>query len=321
MYYFIVNQTSRSGKAAKIWSSLQVYLQQNNIEFRYWILEYEGHATELAGLICRNYEGEINLVVVGGDGTVNEVINGITDFDRVNFAVIPTGSGNDFIRGLKLKGKPIAHLKRILGSDTIKPIDIGEVSWKDYTGATGKRLFAISAGIGMDAIVCKKALTSKIKKVLNKIGLGKLTYLIITVQTLFSMETVDAGAEFDGLVCESVGQAADTNSRVYKKLIFSAAMNFRAEGGGVPMAPKADATDGLLSVCSVAGIPKWITFFVLPILVVAKHERLKGIDIVDTKRVSMRLNRAEVLHADGEYIGDVTEVTYECKSKVLKIIM
>lgn len=338
MYYFIVNQTSRSGKAAKIWETLQAYLQQNNIEFRYWILEYEGHATELTSLICKNYEGEIKLVVVGGDGTVNEVINGITDFDRVSFAVIPTGSGNDFIRGLKLKGKPIDHLKRIVASSNSSPIDIGEVSWLDENGDGGRRFFGISAGVGMDAIVCKKALTSKIKKVLNKIGLGKLTYLIITVQTLFSMKTVDAKVQFTGAGAEgappasalapsgapvpgAAAPAPHSLSRTYEKLIFAAAMNFRAEGGGVPMAPKADATDGLLSICSASGIPKWRTFFVLPVLVMAKHESLKGVEIIDTQEVSMKLNRAEVLHADGEYLADVTEVTFKCIPARLNIMI
>ncbi len=321
MFHFIVNTSSRSGNAARIWSELESYLKQRNIDFRYWILEYEGHATEVASLICDNYAGEINLVVVGGDGTVNEVINGITDFDRVRFAVIPTGSGNDFIRGLKLKGKPIDHLKRIVASTQSKFIDIGNVTWTDDKGNSGYRLFAISAGVGMDAIVCKKALTSKIKKVLNKIGLGKLTYLVITVQTLFSMKTVDADVEFEGEICDGTGDGVEVYSRVYKKLIFSAAMNFRAEGGGVPMSPKADATDGLLSVCSVAGIPKWRTFLVLPILVMAKHEPLKGVEIIDARQVRMKLNRAEVLHADGEYIGDVTEVTFRCKHRALKIMM
>ncbi len=301
MYYFIVNQTSRSGKAAKIWEKLQAYLQQNNIEFRCWTLEYEGHATELASLICDSYEGQIKLVVVGGDGTINEVLNGITDFDRVSFGVIPTGSGNDFIRGLKLKGKPLDHLKRILSSNNDERIDIGNVSWTDHMGVKGSRLFAISSGVGMDAIVCKKALTSRIKKVLNKIGLGKLTYLIITVQTLFSMETVDAKLTF----------AADKQS-TYNKLIFSAAMNFGAEGGGVPMAPHADAKDGMLSVCSIAGVAKWKTFFVLPILVLAKHETLKCVDIVNTPQISMKLSKPEVLHADGEYLGDVTQAEFKC---------
>ena len=66
-------------------------------------------------------------------------------------------------------------------------MDLGEVNFGEK-----KRLFAISAGIGLDALVCKKALKSTIKDILNKIRLGKLTYLVLTVQSLFTMQTADA---------------------------------------------------------------------------------------------------------------------------------
>mgnify|MGYP007019926197 FL=1 len=61
-------------------------------------------------------------------------------------------------------------------------MDLGEVNFGEE-----KRLFAISAGIGLDALVCKKALKSTIKDILNKIRLGKLTYLVLTVQSLFTI--------------------------------------------------------------------------------------------------------------------------------------
>ena len=109
-------------------------------------------------------------------------------------------------------------------------------------------------GAGLDALVCKKALKSKVKDALNKLHLGKLTYLFLTVQSLFTMQTTDAGAVFDG-----------KGQKNHKKMIFAAAMNFRAEGGGVPMAPGADAQDGKLSVCMAWGIPKWRTFFMFTI--------------------------------------------------------
>ena len=59
-------------------------------------------------------ETQIDLIVVGGDGTINEVLNGIRDFDRVRLGVIPTGSGNDFCRNLKLPGTPEESLRQIL---------------------------------------------------------------------------------------------------------------------------------------------------------------------------------------------------------------
>ena len=107
----------------------------------------------------------------------------------------------------------------------------------------------------------------------------------------------------------------------FKGLIFSAAMNFFAEGGGVPMAPRATAIDGKLSVCTVHKIPKWLTFLYLPILVLAKHEHLPGVNITDCKTLDLKLEVPMTLHADGEYLGDVTDVQYECLPEKLRLIV
>lgn len=306
MYYFIVNEKSKSGRTARLWKELKMYLKDNQVEYQVKVPKYEGHATKLTREICEKDKGDIKLVIIGGDGTANEVINGITDFERVSFGIVPMGSGNDFVRGLGFKGKPVRHLKRIVESRGSQRIDLGRVTWNN---GEGTRLFAISSGVGMDAIVCKKAEKSKIKNVLNRLGLGKLTYLFITVWTLFSMETVEGSIDY--------GNGLKKN---FSRLIFAAAMNFKAEGGGVSMAPKASAKDGLLSLCSAAGIPKWRTFFVLPVLVAAKHEKLKGIEVKDSAVITIELNKPEVLHADGEYLGDVTMVEFKCEPEKLKIM-
>lgn len=311
MLYFIVNEKSRSGKGAQIWQEVQSTLRERKIKYKAWITEYEGHAMALAKDICELDDDDINLVVVGGDGTSNEVINGMTHFDKVRFGTIPTGSGNDLARGLGIKGTPREMLERILGCieqgrEKAWCMDLGQVS---FEGGEKPRLFAISAGTGLDALVCKKALKSKLKDFLNKIKLGKLTYLFLTIQSLFSMETTDAAVRFD-----AHGQQNK------KKSICFAVMNFRAEGGGVPMAPKADACDGKLSVCSIYGIPKWRTFLCLPFLVAAKHTWLRGFDVTDCRECTVKLKKPMVLHADGEYCGDVTEMHFECLPKKLRVL-
>lgn len=311
MLYFIVNEKSRSGKGAIIWKEVEAVLREKKIEYKAWITEYEGHASVLAKEICEREDEDICLVVLGGDGTANEVVNGMTHFDKVRFGMIPTGSGNDLARGLGIQGTPTESLERILscvakGNKQCFLMDLGEVSWSE---CEKPRLFTISAGIGMDALVCKKALTSKVKVFLNKLHLGKLTYLILTIQSLFSMQTSDVAVHQD-----KKGQMN------LKKVIFIAAMNFRAEGGGVPMAPAADATDGKLSVCSVWGIPKWRTFLCLPFLVMAKHLWIKGFEVNDCEEYIAKLKTPLVLHADGEYCGDVTDVTFRCRPKMLRVL-
>lgn len=307
MMYIIVNPNSRSGKGAEVWRKTRRILLKQNIKFKAYATKYKGHATKLADAITRLDENEICLVVVGGDGTVNEVINGIQDFTKVRLGVVPTGSGNDFARGLGIKGKTSDYVNRIVQGKMTHSIDLGRVIWNE---CEKPHYFAISSGIGMDAIVCKKALSSRQKEILNKLHLGKLTYLILTVETLFSMKTTRVKARFDG---------KETN--MFDKLIFAAAMNFRAEGGGVPMAPDADAEDGKLSMCFAYGIPKWLTFFVLPFLVLAKHEMLSCFSIQNCNSCHIRLDHPFVLHADGEYLGDVTDVTFECLPKKLMVIV
>ncbi len=307
MIHFIVNEHSRSGKSVSVWKQIEAMMKKEGEPYRVWKTEYAGHATKLAQEISSLSEKEIKLVVLGGDGTINEVLNGITDFEKVLFGVIPTGSGNDCARGLGISGTSKDMLLRILQSNGKKTIDVGRVSWN---GCEKPRLFLISSGIGMDALVCKKSMTSKIKKWLNRIGLGKLTYLVITIQSLISMQTADTKVE--------INHARKT---LYKKHIFSAAMNFRSEGGGVPMAPAADATDGKLSICTVHGIPKLLTFGILPFVVMAKHERFRGVKVEDCESCNLTLNRPMALHADGEYCGDTTEVYFECLPGKLRMLI
>lgn len=307
MIYFIVNEHSRSGKGADVWKQLEELLKKEEVPYQVRRTEYAGHAVQLAEEISSLEEKEIKLVAVGGDGTINEVVNGIVDLEKIQFGAIPTGSGNDFARGLGILETPKEILLRILESKGTKRIDIGSVSWE---GCEKPRLFLISSGVGMDALVCKKALTSKLKKILNRLHLGKLTYLLITIQTILSMQTADTRVVID-----------QNRKTLYKNQIFSAAMNFRAEGGGIPMAPDADAQDGLLSVCTIHGIPKLLTFFVLPFLVAAKHERFRGVKIENCTTCDLYMNKPLVLHTDGEYCGDVTEVHFKCLPGKLKILL
>lgn len=309
MLYFIVNEKSKSGNAKQIWMDIEEVLKVRNVSYQAFVSEYRGHAGKLAAEICAMDDDDICLVAVGGDGTANEVINGITDFEKVRFGVIPTGSGNDLARGLSLSKDPKNGVIHILNAmkktrEDTWCMDLGEVSFGEE-----KRLFAISAGIGLDALVCKKALKSKIKDLLNKIRLGKLTYLVLTVQSLFTMQTADAELIFD--------QEEGLQKR---GMIFTAAMNFKAEGGGVPMAPAASAHDGKLSFCEAAGIPKWRTFLCLPFLVAAKHTSIKGFSVTDAKECTIRLNRPMVVHADGEYCGEVAKVHFRCLPGKLRVL-
>lgn len=306
MYYFIVNATSRTGKAQNIWKDVKNELDSKGVEYKFYMTGSRGHAKKLASKIC-DIKGDVKLIVVGGDGTANEVINGMHDFDRVKFGYIPTGSGNDLGRGLGInKVKPVDQLNNILNSDKELKMDLGEVITEDGE----RRLFAISAGIGVDASVCKQALTSKLKKFLNKFGAGSATYVILTVKTMFTMPLCNGRVELD-----------DGTVKTPSNIIFCAAMNHPWEGGGVPMAPNASATDGMLSFCCVSDIKRLKCFSSLGFLMASRHDKINGFDIFNCKSAKIQLEDNMVVHADGEYCGEPKSVEFRCIPEAISVII
>lgn len=312
MYYFLVNLKGGSGKSVRRWRVIKNLLEKNNIKYELLVPDFQGDATRIASEICQREDDDIRLVILGGDGTINEVLNGITDFSKLKIGLIPTGSGNDFSRGLSLpRHRPRKSLKMILAAGEGKKIDIGKVESDDFGDGTRKvKFFAISSGFGLDAIVGTGINTSKIKIVLNKLHAGKLSYAILTVITLFKMTTHRVKVSFDG---EEPVQ--------FDKLIFLAAMNTKAEGGGVPMNPKATCTDGKLSVCIAAGVPKWKTFLMFPLLCLGLHGKLKGFFLRDFKTMELESETPSVIHTDGEMFGNLRKAKFSVlESKMTMLV-
>lgn len=307
MYYFITNIHGASGKALLTWKKVKRILIEKNVQFKTLLSTAHGEAERLASEVCANDDSEKNIVVVGGDGTINEVLNGITDFSKVRFAVIPAGSGSDFCRGAGIKRgyRNIRKvLEKILSSGGEEKIDLGKVS------ADGKtRYFGISSGIGIDAIVTKKVNESKLKPFLNRIGLGGFAYIILTLKTLAVMKFYKVKAVFDG-----------TENLDFGKLIFLSGMNLKAEGGGVKMAPHALRNDGKLTSCAVNGIPRGLVYFIFPFLILGLHEKFKGFTVRHFSSLEVESETPLVLHTDGEYAGDVKHIKWEVLPGVLRIL-
>ena len=306
MYYFIVNLQARNGRASQVWNEVKVVLKKYAVPYEAYETSFEGHATELARKLSSLPEPKIHIIILGGDGTINEVINGIQDFKKVCLGVIPTGSGNDFARNLSIKGTAEEIIQDILSCEKGTMLDLGAVSWSERKH---RRLFAISSGIGFDALVCKKSLTSRVKRFFNAIHLGKLTYLVLTVQSLLSMKTFHADVTLERY-----------SKHTFDKVIFSAAMNLRAEGGGVPMAPSSKPSDGLIPFCVAADIPGLLLPFCLMLLVLGKHERLKYFHTYNDVYCYIHTDAPVVLHADGEYLADVTDVWFECLPNRIELL-
>ena len=308
MYHFIVNIHGGSGKAFLKWNKIRALLNERKVDFKVRVPQAVGDASRIAREISELSEEDIRIVVVGGDGTINEVLNGITDFARVKLGLIPTGSGNDFTRGLKLpRHNPKKAVDILLNSKGDKKIDLG----KSTVLSTGdSRIFGISSGFGLDAIVGTGINEAKIKKILNWVHLGKLSYAFLTIQTLFTMKTYSASLKFD-----------DEAPLFFNKLIFLAAMNFKAEGGGVPMAPKARGDDGELSICMAAGVPKILTFFKFPLLCLGLHGHSKGFCLRNCRTLVLESDSKSILHTDGEFVGNVDKVKFEVLPQKLTLLV
>lgn len=318
MLYFIVNRGSGAGKSKAVWRQAKKCMIDSGIEYKAYGTKYKGHATQIADMLCQLPVDKVSIVIIGGDGTIHEVLNGITDFQKVRIGIIPAGSGNDFARGLKIGHDAKANVTQIAihdRQDNIRNVDLGCVLVEDEPLP---RVFGISSGLGMDAIVCKKVENSMLKKILNKLHMGKLCYVAMTIYTLFSMDTADFQLEFgrNGDETSQKMRAAHT----MKSVIFLAAMNLRAEGGGVPMAPNAKPDDGVLSFSSASGIAKWKTFFCLPFLVAGKQKWIKGFEVYVADYVLLHTSKPVTLHADGEYLGEFQNVKYQSLPGLLQIL-
>ena len=306
MYHFIVNLNSRTGKAKKIWEDLRLVLEERQIPYIMHETKYAGHAIEISRKIVKNEEAPVKIVVLGGDGTFNEVINGARDFEKIELGYIPTGSGNDLARGIKLPEDPLENLNRILDSTEYWNMDLGCMSWDD---GESKKYFAVSTGVGVDADVCRLALSSTLKKVLNKIGLGKLTYGILTLHSLFTLPTMNAHIVADG-----------KDYGIIDRVVFIAMMNQSTEGGGVPMSPHANAMDGKLSMCCFSGVGRFKALTLFPSLLGGKHTNLKQYLGADFKEADIVLKTPFVWHVDGEMCSYNTKMHVECIPGAIKLI-
>lgn len=299
MYHIIMNPTSKSGNGLSIWQRLEPILHEEKIPYRLYQSTYTGHVTELTRQITSSsMEQSVNLIVLGGDGTVNESLQGIENFDKVNFGYIPTGSSNDLARALGLSHKPEELLRQILDGSHSHMIDLGILTYESNSEVTSRlynrpahksRYFIVSGGIGFDAAVCEEALSSPVKDILNKLKLGKLTYLCIALKQLFAAKAIS---------CEIT---LDSKKTIFvPKLLFTALMIHPYEGGGFCFCPHAVNNDGLLDLCVVGNLPKLLILLALPTAFIGKHYMFPKINHYTASSVQIKTSAPLWVHTDGE---------------------
>lgn len=303
MYTFIVNPHARSGLGQEVWDALEAALKRENIPYEVFFTKYQKHATNITSQITSDGK-EHTIVALGGDGTVNEVVNGIRDFEKTTFGYIPVGSGNDFARGLKLPTEPLEALHTILKRPCLHPVNVGELSYKDK-----KRKFAVSAGIGFDADICHEVVVSRVKFILNKIKLGKLTYVFVALHRLFATKPCKVTVTMDG------GKPV-TFSSVY----FVAMMNQQYEGGGVRFCPKAKNDDDRLDIIIASNVSKLKVLLLLPLAFFGLHVHFKGVTVASCRQIEICAENTLPVHTDGEPIFLQRRVSALCIPQKLRVI-
>ena len=282
-YHFIVNKGARSGRGEAIWNSIKGQVEKMSIQKEVHFTEYRGHGIKIVKKIT-SVDEECTIVAIGGDGTVNEVVNGIVDFERVTVAYIPAGSGNDFARGLGLTMDPKRALDVIVNQRPVRRLDLGEV-----TRAGKTRKFAISTGMGFDAAVAHQVAVSKWKHFFNRIKLGKLTYVAIAIERLFNDPTMRMEVILD-----------DNEPLVFENTYFASMMNSPYEGGGFMFCPEASFEDGYLDVMVAADMSKLEVLIALPKSFKGNHVKCRGVHIFRCKKVTFITEKPAVIHSDGE---------------------
>ena len=314
MYYIIINPASRSGKGLRLWADIEPILKNREIPYKAFLSKEAGHVSKIIrdiseSVLPQDPKQVLRLIILGGDGTINEALQGITDFERTQIGYIPTGSSNDLARDLKLGSDPGTVLDRILSCSEPFLMDVGQLTYKDSEGKDQVRYYAGSCGIGYDAAVCEETLTSKLKVFFNKLGLGKLTYLAIALKQLLSTKKVSCTFTLD-------------NNEVITlpKFFFVAFMQHQYEGGGFMFCPGADSQDGILDICAVGNVSKLKVLIALPTAFKGKHYFFKGVDSYRTSSIHLEASTPLWVHTDGEVVAKTDTLTATCLKQKLQLL-
>lgn len=281
----IVNPVAGAKRTAKKWPQIMRLLKSIGLHFEHDLTEAPGHATELAKSAAE--KGYELVVSVGGDGTINEIVNGLYaagNIADVMLGIISTGTGGDYIRTI---GIPRAYQEAC--QCFINPgkltVDVGVVEYVRDCRAV-KRLFVNFAGLGFDAEIVK-ATTQKFKA-LNSTA----SYLMGLLTTLLFYKNKKVSLIVDGEAVEG-------------KVCTVLMSNGKYGGGGMLAAPDADLTDGLLDVLIIGDLSKPDLLWSLPRVYKGTHlthpkvtmRRAREIEILSTAPLS--------LQADGELLGEL----------------
>lgn len=298
--FVIVNPASGGGTTHKRWPQIEAGLRQQGLHFRSAFTDGPGHAIELAR---RASEGGAGLVIsVGGEGTLNETVNGLIGPrgvipPHIEMGIIPSGTGNDFVRTMGIPRDPLDAC-RFLALAPPRTVDLGEIAVQ-VEGKQIVRYFANIAGLGFDSEVVDRVNSSS-----KALG-GTIPYLRGVATTALTYRNPHLRLELDGQLIE--GRS--------KSIVIC---NGRYFGGGMFVAPDAQVDDGVFHVVHFGDITNLEFLLQSPRVYKGTHVHHPLVETYRARRVHIESDRPTTVQADGDVVGQ-TPATFRVLPGALRV--
>jgi diacylglycerol kinase (ATP) len=291
-HLIIVNPISGRGYAQKVIPDIEAGMRNHGLDFDLVRTERPWHAAEIAEKAAR--EGSYDVIVsASGDGTANEVINGLmraraAGFNHSAFSVLPVGTGNDMAYGLGLRGT-LEESIATLAQNRRKRIDIGYVQGGDYPNG---RYFVNGIGIGFDAVVGFVAVKIRWAR-------GLPAYLIAVIQTVF-------------IYFKAPTVEISYNDSTYTKpALMVSIMNGQRMGGGFYMAPLGDNADGCFDLCIASDVGRARIFGLVPYFLKGTQASQPEIATGRAHKITVKAVKGTLpAHCDGETLCENGQELY-----------
>ncbi|MDD4518014.1 MAG: diacylglycerol kinase family lipid kinase [Limnochordia bacterium] len=274
----IVNRTAGAGRTGRLWPRIYRRMKQLNLKVDCVYTEGPYHASSLAAKSTADFS---ELVAVGGDGTINEVVNGMLGSSSV-LGIIPTGKGNDLARTLGIPRNFELALER-LQNRVIRHVDVVQL---------GDTHFINGASVGFDAEVAHQVNCSVLP------FRGMAAYVGAALKTLYRFKGCSISIELD-------------DEKITKRGLMVVVANGQYYGGGMKIVPPADLSDGFLDICLVEELGKMSFLANLGRVYSGNHMNHPRVKFYRSKKIKITTERPLRLQADGELIG-----TTPCKIAV-----
>lgn len=308
MYYFIVNPEAGRGRGERIWNRLERRLQHTRLEYEMVMTKKTGDGARIAAELTGQGTEPKTLIAVGGDGTLNEIINGMSFRGQITLGYIPAGTGSNLARSLRLPRDPARCLRRIVDAKVIRQLDYGVLSYECEEPV--HRRFMISSGIGLDAQVCQNVLTTQEYRGRGPRLPARLDYILRVLFHIFCAIPVKGYLVLDG-----------TRRIEFNHIYFISAHIHPFEGAGFRLAPAADGSDGFLEVCVVHNSVKSQLFPIMADALFGRMGRHRGVRFYKCQELQIHMEAPVAVHTDGENCFSQKDIHLRCIGRKIRMVV